>query len=108
MKTAALSGKLRREQPFTLELTASETDPSFTGTETIMVQGVIDAYFEENGTYVIVDYKTDRVYTRDGRELVEKYGKQLQYYRRALEQAAGLPVEELVIYSLTLGKEIQV
>lgn len=65
MKAAALAGRLQREQPFTLEIPASEANPSWQGDETVLVQGVIDAYFEEEGSYVIVDYKTDRVYTAD-------------------------------------------
>lgn len=58
--------------------------------------------------YVIVDYKTDRVKTRDGRDLTEKYATQLQFYRRALEQITEIPVRELWIYSVTLGKAVPV
>ena len=75
---------------------------------TVLVQGIIDAYFEEEDRYVIVDYKTDKVYSRDGRDLAEKYGRQLFYYRKALEQATGREVKEMLIYSVTLGREIPV
>ena len=108
MKAAALAGRLQREQPFTLEIPASEANPSWQGDETVLVQGVIDAYFEEEGSYVIVDYKTDRVYTADGSDLARKYGRQLLYYRRALEQVTGREVKEMLIYSVTLGREISV
>ena len=57
---------------------------------------------------MIVDYKTDRVYTADGSDLARKYGRQLLYYRRALEQVTGREVKEMLIYSVTLGREISV
>ena len=62
----------------------------------------------DDPNYVIVDYKTDRVYTADGSDLAGKYGRQLLYYRRALEQAVGREVKEMLIYSVTLGREISI
>ena len=72
------------------------------------MQGIIDAYFEEEQGWVIVDYKTDRVPSGDIRELIPKYGRQLELYGKALEQISGKPVKEMVLYSLTLGREIPV
>ncbi len=106
MKAAALEGRLKREQPFTLLLPAGQIRRAWQGQETILVQGVIDAYLEEEGEYVIVDYKTDRVSTADGRDLAEKYRRQLLYYKKALEEASQRRVKEMLIYSVTLGKTI--
>ena len=72
--------------------------------ELVLVQGIIDVYFEEEDGLVVLDYKTDRV--RESRELVERYHGQLDYYARALEQATGKTVKEKIIYSFTLGEEI--
>jgi ATP-dependent helicase/nuclease subunit A len=111
MEKAAEQGRLWREQPFSLAVPAGEIDPGWQdgqAEDTVLVQGVIDAFFEEDGEYVIVDYKTDRVFTTDGSDLAEKYGKQLYYYRKALEQASGRPVREMLIYSVTLGRAIPV
>jgi ATP-dependent helicase/nuclease subunit A len=108
MATAALSGRLRREQPFVIDIAAKDIDRSWPEDENILVQGTIDAYFEEDGQYVLVDYKTDRVFSADGSDLVEKYQKQLEFYRLALERIAGIPVKEMYIYSVTLGKQIPV
>ena len=72
------------------------------------MQGTIDAYLSENGKYVIVDYKTDKVRTGDGRDLVEKYQKQLEYYSRALSRITGVEVAETYIYSVALGRDIRV
>lgn len=109
MTAAAQAGRLWREQPFSLAVPALELRSDWQAEQgTVLVQGIIDAYFEEEDRYVIVDYKTDKVYSRDGRDLAEKYGRQLFYYRKALEQATGREVKEMLIYSVTLGREIPV
>ena len=74
--------------------------------ELILVQGIIDAYFEEEGELVVLDYKTDQIY--DENELAEKYHAQLDYYARALEQMSGKKVKEKIIYSFTMRKEISI
>ena len=71
--------------------------------ETI-AQGVIDLCFLEDGGWVLVDFKTDRV--KDERELYERYARQLSYYRQALEKATRYPVKECALFSLTLGKAV--
>ena len=47
-----------------------------------MLRGIIDAYFEENGEIVLVDYKTDFVNEENKVDVVNKYKKQLELYRR--------------------------
>ena len=108
MRRAARKGSLHREQPFVLDVPADEIDSSWPADEKILVQGIIDAYFEEDGGFILVDYKTDRVRTRDGRDLAEKYRPQLLFYRKALEQITGTPVRETWLYSFALGKKIRV
>ena len=65
------------------------------------MQGIIDAYFEEDGDLILVDYKTDRV--RDLTELAAKYKIQLIYYKEALERLLHKTVREMYIYSFCLG-----
>ncbi|MGN0362267.1 MAG: UvrD-helicase domain-containing protein [Bilifractor sp.] len=108
MRRAAMAGKLHREQPFVIDVPAKDIDTSWPEDENILVQGTIDAYFSENGKYIVVDYKTDRVHTRDGRDLIEKYEKQLAYYRLALSRITGIEVSETHIYSFALGRDIRV
>ena len=108
MQKAAAAGTLVREQPFVIDIPADTISREYGTSEPILIQGVIDAYFEEDGEYVIVDYKTDRVKYRDGRDLAEKYRIQLLYYKRALEQILDIHVKEMYLYSVTLGMEIKV
>ena len=106
MADAARNGKLYKEQPFVLSVDASEIYPEDCSGEKILVQGIIDVYFEEPDGLVVLDYKTDKV--RTGNELKEKYHAQLDYYAQALEQLTEKPVKEKIIYSFTLGEEIEV
>lgn len=106
MTAACRDGRLFREQPFVILVNAEQIDSTYPADESVMVQGIIDAFFEENGSYVIMDYKTDRV--RDPSELVLRYRAQLDYYAQALRQITGREATEEIIYSVTLGMEIKV
>ena len=106
MARAAAQGKLYREQPFVLGVLSEEIYPEDRSGETILVQGIIDVYFEEPDGLVVLDYKTDQVRAAD--ELKEKYHAQLDYYAQALEQLTEKHVKEKIIYSFTLRKEIAV
>ncbi len=101
VRCADAEKKLFREQPFILGVPLSEIDPAHEGSsERVLIQGIIDLYFEEDGKLILVDYKTDRV--RDMSELETRYRTQLEYYRKALEQATGKSVAETLIYSTVL------
>ena len=67
----------------------------------MLIQGIIDAFFIEDGQIIVVDYKTDRV--RTGEELWNRYAEQLKYYEEALGKLMGLPVGEKILYSSSLG-----
>ena len=104
MAEAHRAGKLLREQSFVLGIEADMVDPSFPRDETVLVQGIIDACFLEDGEWVLVDYKTDRV--RDPEELRLRYRVQLDLYERALTQITGIRVREKLIYSVALRRVI--
>ena len=70
-----------------------------------MIQGIIDAFFEEDGELVLVDYKTDRI--SQAKELVQRYDRQLHYYQMALEQLTGKRVKEKLLYSFALGETVE-
>lgn len=97
------------EQPFVIGIPAEELfDDKSKGKDNILIQGIIDLYFEEEDGIVLVDYKTDKVRKSDGEKvLVERYSKQLELYKTALERMTGKKVKEKIIYSFGLGKEIK-
>jgi ATP-dependent helicase/nuclease subunit A len=88
---------VRREFRFSLLSPAERYFPGG-GSDEIMLQGVVDCFFEEGGALTIVDFKTDRV-TRD--TLYEKasyYAPQLLAYSEALERITGKPVTSRIVY----------
>ncbi|MFV0363138.1 MAG: helicase-exonuclease AddAB subunit AddA [Suipraeoptans sp.] len=106
MSNAAKDGKLFKEQPFVLGVPACEIYKNTDSKELILIQGIIDAYYEKDNKLVVLDYKTDKV--KSTHELTDKYFAQLEYYKKALEQITGKEVERKVIYSFTLGEEIEI
>ncbi|MCR5148035.1 MAG: UvrD-helicase domain-containing protein [Eubacterium sp.] len=101
MKEADEAGRLYKEAPFTMGISAEEINGP-KGATTI-VQGIIDAYFiTEDGSAVLMDYKTDRMYKAD--RFIERYKEQLKLYAEALENICGLRVKEAVIYSIEKGE----
>ena len=102
---AQKAGRLYRERQFIMGVPARRLRPEWDSDELVVVQGIVDAWFVEDGQIVIVDYKTDRV--AEEKNLIDRYGKQLYYYKMALEQSEQMPVKECVIYSFGLEKEIR-
>lgn len=70
--------------------------------ENILIQGISDCVFEENGELVLVDYKTDRV--SDEKELLDMYKNQISFYKKAVSKTLGKKVKQAVLYSFYLGK----
>lgn len=104
MGAAARSGRLYKEQPFVMGLPANRLNSDFPQKETVLIQGIIDVFFEEDGKYVLLDYKTDAVETAE--QLAKRYHVQLDYYAEALEQSSGYRDTEKILYSFKLGEEI--
>jgi len=98
---AEYGNTLRREQQFVYGIEPEKDD-------LILVQGVIDLYFEEDNKLVIVDYKTDHVEEGEpGKQiLIDRYKVQLDYYAQALEQLTGKIVSQKIIYSFERNEEI--
>ena len=101
MHEAAKAGKLYREQPFVLGISAHRLGEQFPEDEQVLIQGIIDVFFEEDGEIVLLDYKTDRIDSME--ELWNRYRTQLDYYGEAVSRLMGMPVKESILYSFSLG-----
>ena len=98
----AASGEIYREKRFNL-LTEKEG-------KKVLVRGIIDCFFEEEGKLILIDYKTgnmeDAAAGRD--DLIrERYCTQLELYREALQNAAGKEVTEMYLYLIDAGRIIK-
>ncbi|TQE91386.1 helicase-exonuclease AddAB subunit AddA [Ureibacillus terrenus] len=99
--------KLYREVPFTLNMKDGDGDSQ-------IVQGIVDCLMQdEEGKWVLLDYKTDQILPSFAeeealvREMVKRYGVQLRLYAEAVEKILQIRVDEKVLYLFDAGKELQ-
>ena len=78
----------------------SDDDPQ------VLVQGIIDAYFIEDGKVFLIDYKTDRVDTKE--ELLTRYRKQMLLYQDVLNRTLHLEPGGAYMYSFALESLVEV
>ena len=113
--------KLYREQRFNILLPASrftenEEFKSEIEGEEVLVQGVIDLFFEdENGEIILCDYKTDHLTHEELedealviKKMTERHGKQLEYYSMSIERLLGKSPDKVLIYSLPYGNAVEI
>lgn len=102
MWRAQEQGLLYREQPFVLGIDAKRLDPDLPEGEKVLIQGIIDVFFIEDGEIVLLDYKTDVIDSLEA--LWNRYNVQIQYYEEALTKLMQVPVKERILYSFYLEK----
>lgn len=109
-KMVAQGEKVQKEVLFSLLMEANEV---FSGmkdlTDSILIHGIIDGYFEQADGLVLFDYKTDRVAHLGALaipELKDRYSGQLRLYQEALENITKKKVVEIAIIALDLGETI--
>jgi len=94
---------IKREFKFSLLYPAEQFYPGG-GDDEILLQGVVDCFFEEGDALVIVDFKTDYVTPDTVEEKANKYTPQLDAYSSALERITGKCVKDRLIYFFALDK----
>lgn len=100
--------KISREVPFNLMKRSDEIIPETVHhSENLLIQGVIDLYFEEEDGLVLIDYKTDYVYENNKEEIAKKYQTQMDLYREAIEKITGKKVKESYLYLFHLDQEVR-
>lgn len=107
MQTAEEKGVLYREQPFVMAVPAKELY-GIESKEQVLIQGIIDVFFEEEDGLVLVDYKTDYVPEEPRETLLRRYAKQMELYSAAMKEVLGKPVKEVLLYSLYLNGTVEV
>jgi len=102
------ASSIRREFKFSMLVPAERYFPHAGAEEQILLQGVVDVFFESGDGLTIVDFKTDRVF---GKKLIERandYRPQLNAYSAALGEMTGKPVARKVLWFFSEGKAIEV
>ena len=96
--------RIERELPFSMLFEGKRVYDTLEDGENLFLQGIIDTAFEENGEWVLVDYKTDRV--TSGEDLIKRYKIQMDLYKEGLQRLTGMPLKACYIYSFRLHDAI--
>ncbi len=108
-----------REHRFNVKLPAAQFTEdaelaAALGDECVLVQGVIDCFWENtDGTVTLIDYKTDYIpseldFDDAAKLLLERHRLQLLYYKSACERITRKRVSRVAIYSFALGRCVEV
>lgn len=96
-------GSLMKEKPFTLKTGRGERE--------MLVQGVIDCCFEEDGKMILIDYKSS--FIRPGRQhdaeisrIKKEYRVQIELYSEAVLKGTGMEVSEAYLYLFMTGDAV--
>ena len=100
------SEQVEREYRFSL-LRPVRDFSSLDADDSVLLQGVVDCFFEEDGELVVVDFKTDHVSRAQLDERAEHYRPQLAAYSMALTRVMGKKVKEKVLYFFSAGEEVR-
>lgn len=105
------SKNVQREVPFNIEIPCHELYPDLSDSmyrnEKLLLQGIIDCYFEEDDGLVLIDYKTDYVPFGDSSIIMERYRVQIEYYTRTLAVLTGKRVKERYIYLFSTNEILE-
>ena len=99
------SSSVNREVSFIMNVASHEIygEKRKESGQPIIIQGVIDCYFEEDGKIVILDYKSDKGSYED---IAERYKKQMELYKEGIERSTGKKVKECLCYLFETEKTI--
>lgn len=97
---------LRREFKFSILADAAAYDPAAVG-EQVMLQGVVDCFWQEPDGIVILDFKTDYIHG-DLQQKAARYAPQLRAYAQALSRIYQCPVKKTVLYFFSAGREVEI
>lgn len=106
IRKASIRGQVWKEKQFVVGIPFSEMEGTKDSDSYVVVQGIIDLFFEEDEKLVLVDYKTDWIKEGEQELLKKRYQSQIESYKKALEQMTGKEVKECDIYSIALNEAI--
>lgn len=102
-----LQAQVNREFKFSMLVPAQEYFPDAAGEE-LLLQGVVDCWFETPEGITVVDFKSDRVSEQTVESRVREYLPQLETYARALTRLTDRPVTRRVLWFFALDRAVEV
>ena len=100
--------RVEREYRFSLLVPAADYYPQASGSDQVLLQGVVDLFAETAEGLVVVDFKTDYVTAETLEERTQFYRPQLTAYSAALERILEKPVIRRVLYFFRTGQTVEV
>lgn len=100
------SGRVEREYRFSILASARDYDERADASDQVLLQGVVDCFFEEDGALVVLDFKTDRITPDETAERSAYYKPQLDAYAAALSRILQMPVKEKLLYFFRTGETV--
>jgi ATP-dependent helicase/nuclease subunit A len=101
------AANLTREFKFSVLLPAQLFYPGG-GDDPVLLQGVVDCFWEEDGSLAVLDFKSDRVSPGGEAARAAEYKGQLDAYSRALTEITNLPVKRRILYFFATGCALEV
>ena len=98
--------EVHREFKFSILMPAADYGPGLEGEE-VLLQGVVDCWFDGLEGITVLDFKSDRI--RPGGEAArgEEYRPQLEAYSRALERITGRRVAHRILWFFATGTGLE-
>ena len=91
-----------REFKFSILVPAEEYYPGAEGEE-ILLQGVVDAWFDDGDGVTILDFKSDHIAPGQEPHRAEEYRPQMEAYRKAMARILGRPVKACALWFFATG-----
>lgn len=108
-KRILVAPEVLREIPFVLKKKAVDVIEGLQDCdEEVLIQGIIDCYFEEGENIVLIDYKTGEITSsRSLEDVIGRYKIQIDLYKEALEEITQKKVIESYIYLFDIDKGVK-
>jgi len=92
------AGKTYREFKFSVLVNAKDYFADVNNDDKVLLQGVIDCFFEENDKIYIIDFKSDNVTSSTALKRVDTYKPQIEAYSKALSLSTGKEIGGKYLY----------
>ena len=101
------AAQAHREFKFSMLVPAEDYYSEVEGEE-LLLQGVVDCWFETEDGVTVLDFKSDRVDGATVEQRARDYRPQLEAYAKALTRLTGRPVTRRVLWFFALDRAVEV
>jgi len=102
-----MASQPHREFKFSMLVPAGDYYSGVEG-EQLLLQGVVDCWFETQGGITVLDFKSDRVDASTVEQRARDYRPQLEAYAGALTRLTGRPVTRRVLWFFALDRAVEI